>query len=193
MEPWYDCCGGGSICTGNWTLGLNNQCRSYSYAIKTVLSKRLEWDGKVICLFFRSHVNGQPATVHCRSCGTTCTWVRSLSAHGHWCLWWSARGCLGTSSEGVNIWGTLLAWIGWACIVWRRTVNGLDQWLGPTPRKCGRASYSDVQQGFDLFWNDAPLQSVKGCDMLPLVLGRSYKRCRKGALKALVPCVGCRA
>jgi hypothetical protein len=48
-----------------------------------------------------------------------------------------------------------------------------------------------VQQGFDLFWKDTPLQSVKRCDMLPLVLGRSYKRGRKGALKALIPCVGC--
>jgi hypothetical protein len=50
-----------------------------------------------------------------------------------------------------------------------------------------------VQQGFDLFWKDTPLQSVKGCDMLPLVPGRSCERCRKGALKALIPCVGCRA
>jgi hypothetical protein len=52
---------------------------------------------------------------------------------------------------------------------------------------------SVVQQSFDLFWNDAPLQSVKGCDMLPLVPGRSYERCGKGALKALVTFVGCRA
>jgi hypothetical protein len=49
-----------------------------------------------------------------------------------------------------------------------------------------------VQQGFDLFWKDTPLQSVKGCDMLPLVPGRTCERCRKCALKALVPCVGCR-
>jgi hypothetical protein len=48
-----------------------------------------------------------------------------------------------------------------------------------------------VQQGFDLFWKDTPLQSVKGYDMLPLVLGRSCERCRKGALKALIPCDGC--
>jgi hypothetical protein len=48
-----------------------------------------------------------------------------------------------------------------------------------------------VQQGFDLFWKDTPLQSVKGCDMLPLVLRRSCGRCRKGALKALIPSVGC--
>jgi hypothetical protein len=52
---------------------------------------------------------------------------------------------------------------------------------------------SVVQQGFDLFWMDTPLQSVKGCDMLPLVLGRRYERYRKCALKALVPCVGSRA
>jgi hypothetical protein len=50
-----------------------------------------------------------------------------------------------------------------------------------------------VHQGFDLFWNDAPLQSVKGCDMLPLVPGRSCEHCRKGALKALVTYEGCRA
>jgi hypothetical protein len=34
----------------------------------------------------------------------------------------------------------------------RRTVIGLDQWLGPTHEKCGWESYSDVQQGFDLLW-----------------------------------------
>jgi hypothetical protein len=38
-----------------------------------------------------------------------------------------------------------------------------------------------------------PLQSEKGCDMLPLVPGRSCERGRKGALKAQIPCVGCRA
>jgi hypothetical protein len=45
-----------------------------------------------------------------------------------------------------------------------------------------------VQQGFDLFWKDTPLQRVKGCDMLPLVPGRSCERGRKGALKALYLC-----
>ena len=45
-----------------------------------------------------------------------------------------------------------------------------------------------VQQGFDLFWKDTPLQSVKRCDMLPLVPGRSCERGRKGALKALYLC-----
>jgi hypothetical protein len=35
---------------------------------------------------------------------------------------------------------------------WRRTVIGLDHRLGPTHKKCGRASYSDVQQGFDFLW-----------------------------------------
>jgi hypothetical protein len=44
-----------------------------------------------------------------------------------------------------------------------------------------------VQQGFDLFWKDKPLQSVKRCDMLPLVPGRSCERGRKGVLKALLP------
>jgi hypothetical protein len=44
-----------------------------------------------------------------------------------------------------------------------------------------------VHQGFDLSWKDAHLQSVKGCDMLPLVPGMSCKRHRKGALKALLP------
>jgi hypothetical protein len=37
---------------------------------------------------------------------------------------------------------TLLAELGWACIVRRRMVNGLDQWLGPTPRKCGRERFA---------------------------------------------------
>jgi hypothetical protein len=45
-----------------------------------------------------------------------------------------------------------------------------------------------VQQGFDLSWKYIPLQSVKGCDMLPLVPGRSCERRRKGALKALQLC-----
>jgi hypothetical protein len=45
-----------------------------------------------------------------------------------------------------------------------------------------------VQQGFDLFWKDTPLQSVKRCDMLPLAPGRSCERGRKGALRALHLC-----
>jgi hypothetical protein len=48
-----------------------------------------------------------------------------------------------------------------------------------------------AQQGFALFWKDTPLQSVKRCDMLPLVPGRSCERGRKGVLKALIPYVGC--
>jgi hypothetical protein len=32
------------------------------------------------------------------------------------------------------------------------TVIGSDHWPGPTQRKCGWASNSDVQQGFDLLW-----------------------------------------
>jgi hypothetical protein len=32
------------------------------------------------------------------------------------------------------------------------TVIGSDQRLGPTQRKCGRASNSDVQQSVDLLW-----------------------------------------
>jgi hypothetical protein len=35
---------------------------------------------------------------------------------------------------------------------WRRTMIGLDHRLGPTPRKCGRAHDSDVQQGFYVLW-----------------------------------------
>jgi hypothetical protein len=31
-------------------------------------------------------------------------------------------------------------------------VIGLDHRLGPTHKKCGRARYSDVQQGLDLLW-----------------------------------------
>jgi hypothetical protein len=41
---------------------------------------------------------------------------------------------IGGEYQGLN----LLAWIGWACVVRRSTGNGLDQWLGPTARKCGR-------------------------------------------------------
>src|SRR6266480_5802208 len=32
-----------------------------------------------------------------------------------------------------------------------------------------------VQQGFDLFWMYAPLQSVKRCDMLPLASGKELR------------------
>jgi hypothetical protein len=127
MEPWYDCCGGDSICMGKWTLGINNQCRQwFLHRTMRVNHEIYNGFGEVSWIFFLSHVTGQPSTVRCRSCETTCTWVGLLSAHGHRCLWGSARGCLGTSSGGVNIRGTLLAWIGWACGVLEK---GSD-WLG---------------------------------------------------------------
>jgi hypothetical protein len=73
-----------------------------------------------------------------------------------------------------------------------------DEWLGsitgPHTKEVWMGKVRPVvQQGFDLFWKDIPLQSVKRYDILPLVPGRSYERCREGSLKALVPCVGCRA
>jgi hypothetical protein len=85
---------------------------------------------------------------------------------------------------------THLAELGWTCVVRKRMVNGLDHRLGPTLRSGDGKDRPVVQQGFDLFWNDAPLQSVKGRDMLPLVPGRSCERCRKCAPKALVTCEG---
>jgi hypothetical protein len=103
------------------------------------------------------------------------------------------KGHLGTSSWEVNIRDiTCLRELGGHALCGGGS-NGLDQWLGPTPRKCGQAHDSVVQQDFDLFWNDTPLESVKGCNMLPLVPGRSCECGRKGALKALIPHVGCRA
>jgi hypothetical protein len=40
-----------------------------------------------------------------------------------------------------------------------------------------------VQQGFDLFWNNTPLQSVQRCDMLPCSgkeLRTLQERCSQG-------------
>jgi hypothetical protein len=55
--------------------------------------------------------------------------------------------------QGLN----LLVRIGWACVVRRRMVNGLDHWLGPTPGSVDGKDRPVVQQGFDLFWIDTPL------------------------------------
>jgi hypothetical protein len=64
------------------------------------------------------------ATVCRMSCGNTCTCVGPLSAHGHWCLQGAPRYFIvGGEYQGLN----LLAWIGWACVVQRSRVNGLDQ------------------------------------------------------------------
>ena len=41
MEPWYDVVGGGSICTGKYYLGFNNQCRQRSCAVNEALTMRL--------------------------------------------------------------------------------------------------------------------------------------------------------
>ena len=41
MEPWYDVVGGGSICTGKYYLGFNNQCRQCSCAVNEALTMRL--------------------------------------------------------------------------------------------------------------------------------------------------------
>jgi hypothetical protein len=40
MEPWYDCCGGGSICTGKLTLGLITNVASDSCAVQCALTMR---------------------------------------------------------------------------------------------------------------------------------------------------------
>jgi hypothetical protein len=47
-----------------------------------------------------------------------------------------------------------------------------------------------VQQGFDLFWKDTPLQSVKGCDMLPLFREGAANAAGK-VLSRHYTCVGC--
>jgi hypothetical protein len=83
-------------------------------------------------------------------------------------------------------------WVGMCC------AEKYGEWLGSLTRPHTKEVWtgkirSVVQLGFDLFWKDTPLQSVKRCDMLPLVPGRSCERCRKGALKALISCVGYRA
>ena len=41
MEPWTDVVGGGSICTGKYYLGLNNQCHQCSCAVNEALTMRL--------------------------------------------------------------------------------------------------------------------------------------------------------
>jgi hypothetical protein len=94
---------------------------------------------------------------------------------------------IGGEYQGLN----LLAWIGWACVVRRRQwMTWINDWAPHQGSVDGNVR-PVVQQGFDLFWKDTPLQSVKRCDMLPPVLGRSCECCRKGALKALITCVGC--
>jgi hypothetical protein len=81
----------------------------------------------------------------------------------------------------------LLAWIGWACVVRR------EQWLAwindwaPHHGSVDGNVRPVVHQGFDLFLKDTPLQSVKRCDMLPLISGSSCERGKKCALKALLP------
>jgi hypothetical protein len=66
-------------------------------------------------------------------------------------------------------------------------INGWASHHGSVDRNVHPA----VQQSIDLFWKDTPLQSVKRCDMLPLVSGRSCECGRKGPLKALIPRLGC--
>jgi hypothetical protein len=41
---------------------------------------------------------------------------------------------------------------GWVCGVAGEDNDWLDHRLGPTPKMCGGACNSDVQQGFDLLW-----------------------------------------
>jgi hypothetical protein len=92
MKPWYDCCGGGSICTRKWTLGLKNQCRSYSCTIKTALSKRFGMgrESHMSLLSFACQRALSYRTQYVWR--TTCKWAGPLNAHVHWCLGWPARG-----------------------------------------------------------------------------------------------------
>ena len=57
---------------------------------------------------------------------------------------------------------------------------------GFIPRTCGASILLEsVGWGTLMGKNNAPLQSVKRCSMLPLVPGRSCERCRKGTHKVL--------
>jgi hypothetical protein len=145
----------------------NNQCHSYSCAIKTISSRRLGM-GRENHMYLLSFACQQTFQLPFAVC------LVGIRAHGWDPLVPTATGVydglqgapmyfiIGGEYQGLN----LLAWIGWACIVRRSTVNGLDQWLGPTPRKCGRECTPGCAARL-LFWKDTPLQSVKRCDMLP--------------------------
>ena len=68
-------------------------------------------------------------------------------------------------------------------------VIGLDHRLGPTPKRVWTGKTRPVvQQGFDLFWMYAPLQSVKRCDMLPLASGKELRtlpeKCSQGTTRS---------
>jgi hypothetical protein len=153
------------------------------------------WNGmKVICIFFRSHVNGHSATIRCISSGNTCTWVGPLSAHGHWCLGWSVRSPWVLHREGWISGFDPLGRVGVGMHCAEKEGEWLGSMTGPHTKEVWTGKIRPVvQQGFDLFWKDTPLQSVQRCDMLPLVRGRSCERYRKGALKALILYVGCLA
>jgi hypothetical protein len=87
----------------------------------------LEWDGKVICIFSHSYVNGQPITGRCRSCETTCTWVGPLSSHGTGVYDGPQEVpryfIVGGEYQGLNL--LSMNWVGMRCAV--KAVNGLDQ------------------------------------------------------------------
>jgi hypothetical protein len=146
MELWFDCCGGGSICMGKWTLGLNNQCRQW-FLRRIICINHEIWNGmgkSAGSSFFRMstdvpHRSYHPARMWQHG------WDPSVSP-GTKCLWWI-------------VWSWLKAWAetqlqvasglqkGGHAGSWRRAVIGLDLRLGPIRRKCGRAHDSVVQQG----------------------------------------------
>jgi hypothetical protein len=79
------------------------------------------------------------------------------------------KGCLGTSSLGVNIRGT----------TYLRELGGHalcgegSEWLGSMPRPHTKEVWTEkirpvVQQGFELFWKDTPLQSENDVTCYPL-------------------------
>jgi hypothetical protein len=112
---------------GKLTLGANNQCCSYSCAVKTVSSKRLGM-GRESHLYLLSFAcQQQPAAGRYRSCETTCTWVGPLSSHDTGVydgLQEAPRYFIvGGEYQGLNL--LCVNWVGMRCA--EKAVNGLDQ------------------------------------------------------------------
>jgi hypothetical protein len=117
----------------------NYQCHSHSCAVKTVSSRRLGM-GRESHLYLLSFAC-QRAIFNYRSpyilreymhMGGTPQFPR------FWCLGWSARGPWVLHREGWISGFYLLGRVGVGMRCAEKAVNGLDQWMGPTPRKCGR-------------------------------------------------------
>jgi hypothetical protein len=144
MEPRCDRCGGGSICMGKWTLGLNKQCRQWF--LRRIIHVNHEiWNGTGKSAGSSSFC--MSTDVPCRSCHSA-----GMEQHGWdpWvspgtrCLWWIVgiwswvKPCIREMSTGDQPAYNRVGMRG----------RGEGQWLawitrlGPTPRKCGQERFA---------------------------------------------------